>query len=427
MTYSDAVSYIERIPKFTKKNDLAHTRCLLSLLGDPEDSFRAVHIAGTNGKGTVSALLARALQSAGEKTGLFTSPHLIDIRERIAVDGAICTEEEFARAFEKVLAAVKVLESDGEPHPAYFEFLFAMGMVIFAEHQVSYGVIETGLGGRLDATNILKQPELIVLTSIGLDHTKYLGNTIEEIAGEKAGILKSGSPVVYDAFDEKARAVIRARCEELQVPYTEVLPQDISNVRIHEDAVDFSCKGDYDDNVSLCLPFPALYQARNGAVAYRAAERLIPLGRERKALIQESFSHTVWRGRMQQAAPNVYLDGAHNADGIKAFVSTVREIGKSRPVLLFSQMADKDCHAAALALSEIPWKAVVLTTIPGGGGHSEATLRKAFAEAGFAAEHVLFLPDIAEAYHTAKTLREENGRLFCAGSLYLIGELLTFS
>lgn len=428
MTYEEAVAYIENIPKFTKKNDLANTRELMRRLKNPENAFSIVHVAGTNGKGSVCAMLHRALLSAGETVGRFTSPHLAELRERIVVNEESCTRESFLWAFLAVQQEVNQMRSEGLPHPAYFEWLFAMGMLLFQEAGVRYAVVETGLGGRLDATNVIGHPALVVITSIGYDHMKYLGTTIEEIAAEKAGIIKAGCPVVFDGAREAAANVIRTRCEALAAPYDEVAPADYRDVKIERGAVVFSCKplATEEERVTLSLPFPAYYQAENGAVALRSAMQLPTLRARGSEAVGRSFAQTVWPARMEEIAPEVYFDGAHNVDGIAAFVQTVHAIGGAAPVLLFTQMADKDCVSSARELSKIPWKKIILTGLTSGGTHTEDALRTAFLDAGIPAEKLYFLPDAKAAYQAAKKEKEAGSGLFCAGSLYLIGELCVF-
>ena len=196
MTYREAVTYIEETPKFTKKNTLENTRAILRCLGNPQDKMKILHVAGTNGKGSVCSFLASILKAAGKRTGLFTSPHLVEINERFVVDEEQVSNEAFLEAFHRVMECIGEIEREGYAHPTYFEILFLIGMVLFEQAGVEYLVMETGLGGRLDATNSVDHPIVTVITSISLDHTEYLGNTVAEIAGEKAGILKEGVPVV---------------------------------------------------------------------------------------------------------------------------------------------------------------------------------------------------------------------------------------
>ena len=218
MNYEEAVAYIEETPKFTTKNKMEHTKECLKRLGNPQDKFRVIHVAGTNGKGSTCAFLTSILREAGYSCGLFTSPHLVVINERFQINEKNISDEVFLDAFCKVKELADELVKEGNYHPTYFEFLFLMGMVIFADADVDYVVLETGLGGRLDATTAVENPVACVITSISFDHMQYLGNTIEEIAGEKAGIIVPGVPVIYDGNDQKAAEVIRERAQELNSP-----------------------------------------------------------------------------------------------------------------------------------------------------------------------------------------------------------------
>ena len=206
MTYGEATEYILYIPKFTKKNDAQHTKIFLKYLGNPQERLKVLHVAGTNGKGSVCAYLDGMLRSEGKRTGLFISPHLVKLNERISVNGEAISDQDFRAVFEKTLETVKRMEEQGLAHPTFFEFLLGMAMCAFAEAGVEYAVLETGLGGRLDATSAVERPEVCVITSIGLDHTEYLGDTLEEIAGEKAGIIRQGAPVFTRRLRRRATA-----------------------------------------------------------------------------------------------------------------------------------------------------------------------------------------------------------------------------
>ena len=220
-SYEEALSYIESIPKFTSKNTLEVTRAYLELLGSPEKGQRVIHAAGTNGKGSVCAYLSKILQTAGYSAGLFISPHLVDIRERMSLDGEMVSKEEFFDLFHRILS---VCGREGLPHPAYFEFLYLMAMVWFSEKKPDFLVLETGLGGRLDATNAGEKKEMTVITRIGIDHTQYLGTTLSEIASEKAGILRPGVPLVCLEEPPEAFSVIRARAVEIGAPLYPIAP-----------------------------------------------------------------------------------------------------------------------------------------------------------------------------------------------------------
>lgn len=189
--YEQAVEYILDVPKFTKKNDMSDTKRFLKKLKNPEKDMKIIHIAGTNGKGSVCAYLCSVLKEAGFLTGMFTSPHLVDIRERFRIGGEMISEEQFLQVFLQVYENI-----DGDYHPTFFEYLFFMAILLFKKAKVDYCILETGLGGRLDATNAVEKKEISIITEIGFDHMEYLGSTLTEIAGEKAGIIKENTPVV---------------------------------------------------------------------------------------------------------------------------------------------------------------------------------------------------------------------------------------
>ncbi len=205
-TYGAAVDYINATPKFTTKNRMEDTARFWARLGYPAKNSKVLHIAGTNGKGSVCAYLSSVLRKAGISCGMFTSPHLVSMRERFVINGEMVSEEDFLYAFRLVMGEVKRLAS--AYHPTFFELLFFMAMTLFEKYGVEYAVLETGLGGRLDATNVVEEKKLCVITSIGYDHMEYLGETLAQIAGEKAGIMRSGVPVVYPEGQEEVIRVM---------------------------------------------------------------------------------------------------------------------------------------------------------------------------------------------------------------------------
>lgn len=338
MNYEEAVAYIEETPKFTTKNKLEHTKECLRRLGNPQKQFQVVHVAGTNGKGSTCAFLTSVFREAGYSCGLFTSPHLVVINERFQINEKNIDNDTFLRAFEKVKKLADELVAEGSYHPTYFEFLFLMGMVIFADANVDYVILETGLGGRLDATTAVEEPSACVITSISFDHMQYLGNTIEAIAGEKAGIIVPGVPVIYDGNNPAAAGVIRARAQELGSPYFEVKREDTKIIRNTRAGIDFSYENEYYGNTVFTLPFIAEYQVMNSSLALKTIEVLkdqvkIPVEAVRKGLLE-----TRWQGRMETVLPGVIVDGAHNEDGVEKFVETAVHFQKDYPLtLLFRQ------------------------------------------------------------------------------------------
>lgn len=421
MTYEEAVAYIESVPKFTSKNEPSNTVELMRRLGRPERSMKIIHVAGTNGKGSVCAFVSSMLTAGGKKTGLFTSPHLVRINERFQIDQEIISDEEFLEAYENVWEAIQAMQKDGFAHPAYFELLFAVGMCVFKKHGVEYLVMETGLGGRLDATNIVEHPIAVILTSISLDHTEYLGGTVAEIAAEKAGIIKEGVPVIYDGRCEEAERVILKRADQMHAPVTGLHDGMYEILGKTDKSIDFTLKVGYYLHRTFTVPFPADYQAVNASLALLAME---VIDKEQGISIDQraqALANSRWPGRMETVLPGVIVDGAHNADGVKAFVRTLEETRAERVVLLFSAVSDKDYPqmiekiAATGRLSE-----VIVTEIQGSRNVPAGKLAEVFKS--HTDVPVTEEADIRRAFQTALE-RRRGGLLFCVGSLYLIGEI----
>ena len=270
-TYEQAVEYIMNIPRFTTKNTPEDTRKFLSRLGEPDAGLRILHVAGTNGKGSVCAYLRSVLEAAGKKVAVFTSPHLVDVRERFLIGGEMISREAFLEVFLRVYEELdwKALEAGEGYHPTFFEYLFFMAMLAFSQAGPDYCVLETGLGGRLDATNAVTRKELAVITHISLDHVEYLGHTLAAIAGEKAGIIREGVPVVYAETCEEVAQVIRERARLLSAERYPVSRIDYRFSKIRNKNIDFSYISRYYGSISLTLPTFAGYQVENCSLAAR--------------------------------------------------------------------------------------------------------------------------------------------------------------
>ena len=423
MNYTEAVDYIETIPKFTVKHPPEHTRELLSRLGNPQEGIKIIHVAGTNGKGSVCAYLNAMLLAGGKKTGLFTSPHLVRINERFQINGEDVSDEQFLNAFLKVEKAAKEYEAEGEGHPSYFETLFLMGMLIFKEAGVEYLVMETGLGGRLDATTAVEDPAACVITSISLDHMQYLGNTVSEIAGEKAGIMVPGVPVIYDGNDPDAAGVMREHAEKLGCPYYELKREDTEIHKITKDGIRFSLKDETYGDTVFDIPFIARYQVMNAALAVKTIQVLedqIPVSLE---ALKAGMAKTRWQGRMETVLPGVIVDGAHNEDGVEKFVETAEHFQKEFPLtLLFSAVDDKDYTDMIRTIcSRIRFRHVIVTQVGGYRKVPVEELAEIFREDGV--PEVEAIEDVPAAFERAVKEKGEDGMLFCVGSLYLVGEI----
>lgn len=425
MNYTEAVDYIETIPKFTVKHPPEHTRELLSRLGNPQKGIKIIHVAGTNGKGSVCAYLNAMLLAGGKKTGLFTSPHLVRINERFQINGEDVSDEQFLDAFLKVEKAAKEYEAEGEGHPSYFETLFLMGMLIFKEAGVEYLVMETGLGGRLDATNVVEKPLACIITSISRDHTEYLGDTLEAIAGEKAGIIKAGVPVIYDASQPGPASVIAAKAKEMGSPAWPMEPSFYEMKTQSREGITFTFAYPGGEKAELAIPYVAKYQMMNASLAFYMMHILQDVHDIPKNVLAEGLSKIKWPCRMEMAAPGVIIDGAHNEDGIAQFVSTAGYFAKENEItILFTAVADKHYHEMIGEICEgIHPSHVVATQIDGSRVVPAEVLAEDFRKAG--CTDVCAEPEIGAAYEKALG-KKGSGMLFCVGSLYLAGELKAY-
>ena len=423
MNYEEAVAYIEETPKFTTKNKLSHTKECLGRLGNPEKKFKVIHVAGTNGKGSTCAFLTSIFREAGYSCGLFTSPHLVVINERFQINEKNIDNQAFMSAFEKVKALADELVAEGSYHPTYFEMLFLMGMVIFAEAGVDYVMLETGLGGRLDATTAVEDPVACVITSISFDHMQYLGNTIAEIAGEKAGIIVPGVPVIYDGNNPEAAKVIRKQAEALGSPYYEVKKENTEILRNTSAGIDFCMENEYYGNTAFSIPFIAGYQVMNAALALKTAEVLKDMVNLPKDSVLRGLRETRWQGRMETVLPGVIVDGAHNEDGVEKFVETAEHFQKDYPLtLLFSAVDDKDyTDMIRTVAGRIRFQHVIVTQVGGYRKVPSEQLADIFRKEGcLCAESC---EDVESSFRRALEYRGKEGMLFCVGSLYLVGEI----
>lgn len=422
MTYKEAEAYINSVPKFTSKNKPENTMELIRRLGHPERHMKVIHVAGTNGKGSVCAFLSSMLTEGGKRTGLFTSPHLVKINERFQINNEPVSDEIFLDAYERVMKLVEEMQKDGFYHPAYFELLFAIGMVIFEKAQVEYLILETGLGGRLDATNIVEKPVVTVITSISLDHTEILGDTIEEIAGEKAGIIKQGIPIVYDGREKRAEKVILQKAEEENAKAVPLYEEKLSIQGSTDHSVDYLFDESFYQGHVITVPYLAPYQVRNSALALLAMEEIDPqheIGLETRL---QAIRDTRWQGRMETVLPGVIVDGAHNEDGVHEFVRTLRQVGSSRRiVMLFSAVVEKNYEKMVHTICDTGCiQEVVVTEIHGSRIVPAEELAAVFRK--FTSVPVTAISSIEEAFDTAM-VKKGDGLLFCVGSLYLVGEV----
>ena len=417
MTYKEAVKYILEIPRFTKKNDREHTRTFLAYLKEPQEHMKVLHVAGTNGKGSVCAYLDGMLRSEGKRTGLFTSPHLVKINERIVVNGEEISDEDFCAVFEKTLNAVQRMEKEGLAHPTFFEFLLGMAMCAFAEGGVEYAVLETGLGGRLDATSAVEHPAVCVITSIGLDHTEYLGYTLEEIAGGKAGIIRQGAPVFYAQTAEESDRVIEQNARE-RGSFCKKIGKDAYEILGIEDKhIAFSCSSAYYGNTTWKLNNTGVYQPQNAVLAMEVMRYLFGENGHPERW-RAALEDLKWAGRMEEVLPDVYIDGAHNISAVEAFIQSVPRDGAGN-IILFSAVQDKDYEKMAERLCRSgAAELYVATHIDDSRGADAQRLADIFRK--YTERPVIVRESVKEALRYV--LGVQNGRrIYCLGSLYLTG------
>jgi len=414
-----------RVQKFGLEN----ISILAEALGNPHRAVPCAHVAGTNGKGSTAAMLDGILRTAGLRTGLYTSPHLERINERIRVNGADISDEEFAEAWTRVQAAIEALLASGKlaAHPTYFECVTAMAFVAFAKSGLDFAIYEVGLGGRLDSTNVV-QPEVAIITSIDFDHEDFLGHSIEEIASEKAGIIKPGAWVASTVERPEARAVIAQRCQEMDARLVEI---DVA-WRIEQ----VQATGGYYRAVastahshkalSIEPPLPGRFQIRNALGAATAArllgERGFPVD---DAAIESGIRAARWPGRLERLSerPAVYLDGTHNPSGARELLKFWEDNFQGRRLLLvYGAMRDKAVDEIAGLL--FPAADFVILTEP---RQPRAISAPLLAEmTSHLAKQSAVVRDPGEALERAIAMASAADAVFATGSLYLVGDLRTY-
>ena len=417
------------------KFDLGHIRILLASLGSPEQKFPSVLIAGTNGKGSTAATLASILRASCLRTGLYTSPHLVRINERIRIDGKAISDEDFAAIYDKVERKAEELVGRGDLpwHPSFFEMLTAMAFEFFAQEKVEIAVLEVGMGGRLDATNVV-EPRVSVITDISLDHQKFLGNTVAEIAGEKAGIIRDAGVVVTlpqqpEANDVIGNSILAHNARAINaVPFMPpVSPGSAEYASCHESALARYPLLVMGQQIQVETPLVGRHQLRNIALAIAAAEELknqgFPVAAE---TIERGIRETEWPGRFQVIAgtsvsPEYVFDVAHNPAGAWALRSTLSARYGERPfTLVFGAMRDKAIAEMAEILFPLAER-IILTQADNPRSATPAELRKA---ADRVSAEMLESPNVEAALQDAGKLAGTDGLIVVTGSIYIVGEAM---
>lgn len=424
MTYKDALEYIHSLRWKGKKAGLSKTWEMLELLGHPEKKLRFVHVAGTNGKGSVSVMLATVLKEAGYRTGLFTSPYIIRFNERIQVDLEEISDQELAYYTEQVK---KVIEGMEEP-PSEFEVVTVIAFLYYVHRKCDIVVLETGLGGTYDSTNVIPKALVTVITAIDFDHMAQLGNTMEEIAMAKAGIIKENGTVVFYGENDIAKKVIQRICREKNNRLT--IP-DFTSVTEHSADL-FGQIFSYQEYDTVKLALAGSYQKKNAVLVLETLKELKRLSYQiAREQIYEGLKKARWMARFEllQTNPYVLLDGSHNPQGMKATMETVRRVSGGNSVrCIFGVMADKDISAMAGELLLTVQEVVAVTPeYPRAMEAKELYERLKEEKSRLNAKTQLnFCQTVADGLRLLLAKSEKNEFLLAIGSLYMAGEVKNF-
>lgn len=421
-TYEEALQYIKECTKFGVKLGLDRISEILQRLGHPEQRFRSIHIAGTNGKGSTSAMFDSILQQAGYRTGRYNSPHLVSYRERFNVHGEMITKAQLVKVVEQIKPVLEQVEADGYGAPTEFEVGTAIAFQHFANEQVDVAIVEVGMGGRFDATNVLT-PILSVITHIALDHQEYLGDTLEKIAFEKAGIIKENIPVVVGVQEELVRDFLKNIAAERHSPCLVADEGQLLSVTLTENGTRVSLVNPTFGGLDFQLALHGYHQAHNTLGVIAGCELLNRSGLtiSRDVLIA-GLESARWPSRFERIRTvqplKLYLDGTHNPDGARALVQTVKALYPHQKVdLLMGILNNRPLDEMAAILSEIT-RQVITTRVPDPKTASETELAQEFARFGVP---VMVEPDPAKAL--AKLLETDNPVAVITGSFYLSGLL----
>ena len=421
MNYDEALDYIHGTYKFGSKLGLENIKDLLARLGNPQKQYRVIHVAGTNGKGSVTSMITNILHEAGYKVGMFISPYLENFTERIQVELREIPREDLAKTTQQVKEKVDEMVASGRNHPTEFEIVTAIGFLYFARQKIDIAVVEVGLGGRFDATNVVDEPLLSVITAIGFDHMDILGSTLGEIAFEKAGIIKQGRPVVSYPQLGEASSVIREAARERKSPYYEVDGHqiDVKESSLDENVFDFR----YGDELyrDLKLKLVGEHQLLNAATALTAIEVVKELGLTvSKEAVVQGLLKTRWPGRLEkiQDNPTILIDGAHNAAGADALAHTVSTyFANDDLTLVLGVLKDKEVDAIVNRLCPLAHK-VIITRPDSPRAMDPAELSEKVLVYN---NNVTVEPDIIRAIHKGIDAAGEQGVILICGSLYLVG------
>lgn len=422
MNYSEAMNFIANTSRFGMNFGLSRVEKMLELLGNPQNKIKCIHIAGTNGKGSTTAMITSILKEEGYTVGMYTSPYLEEFEERIQINGVNIPKERLAELVSKIKEVSEQIVSVGFDNPTQFEIITAIMFLYFAEENVDYAVIEVGLGGRLDATNVI-DPVLVVITSISYDHMNILGETIEEIAGEKCGIIKN-SPVVTYPQVEEAMKVIEEKCKEKSVQLIKTSENSIKEVIINKNDNTQKIKLEVGNELKeYKLALIGKHQVKNAMVALNAIEIFKTLGgRVREESIKAGLENVKWIGRMEKLNKNpmVVIDGAHNIDGIRTLKESIKEyFSYNKLILILGILGDKQVKEMVNTIGSLG-ENIILTEPHNERAESLEVMESYLKEEN---KNVYKIMNYREAYEKALELANDDDLVLICGSLYMIGDM----
>ncbi len=426
MNYNEALEYVLHIPRYKKKSKHDSVVHMLKVLGSPEASLKVIHVVGTNGKGSVSAFINGVGMYKGYRMGLFTSPHLLTIRERFQVDSKMISEEDFIVYLECVLSAENKIKEDGYDPLTFFEIMLLIAVLYFRDMKVDYAIIEAGMGGRSDSTNELGSL-MTVITAIGLDHMSILGDSIEKIAYEKVGAVDHGEIAIVSRQSKNILDIIEDYIYVIgaEAHYANHLPYRLDSISV--DGIDFTIKPDTEEAVKFHLSMIGAYQVDNAVTSIIACRKLWKLSYEE---LVEPMSKVRWMGRMEEVERGFYVDGAHNPQAIQSFVSTMKAcFADKSKILIYAVASDKDDRAMLKEILKIPSLKILIITELSNGRKTEAESIVRLVdelvenECAVKPDSVVVETTIDKAIDYAKTFQEDD-YIFAVGSLYLVADVI---
>lgn len=424
-SYQEAINYIYNLNKYGIKLGLKNISCLLSLFDNPHLKIKTIHVAGTNGKGSTSAIVSSILQNAGYKVGLYTSPHLVSFQERMMINGELILPDEISMLLERIKPVIaRVAETEGCQHPTFFEVITAMAFLYFFEKKVDFAVMEVGLGGRLDATNVC-QPLVSIITHIDFDHMDRLGKTLTEIAGEKGAIIKQKTPVINAEQFPEARAVIEKMAHDKEAPlysYGKEMFTELQYSLLEGNY--FNYKGISSNIKNLFVPLAGEFQVENASLAIAAAEIINLTGFNiTVGDIAQGVKNSKWPGRFEIIGENplLILDGAHNPNGVDQFMANLRKlIPEKKIIAILGVFQDKDYPAIVKTVTAHVDE--VILTMADNPRATPVKLLVEIAKQYLSEKNIWQSTNIADAIKKALQIAQQDDVICVTGSLYTVGE-----